>query len=247
MSAPAAPRPRAILFDLDDTLLDWRTGVHVSWETVCAEAAPRLGADADGLRLAIQREGARFWADEAAVAGYRVRPLASRREIVRMALRAEGLDEAPAGEIARRSMAELRERIVPFPDALDTLDALRAGGYRLALVTNGSADTQRAKIERWGLEARFEAIVVEGEFGRGKPDPAVFAQALQGVGAAPQEAWMVGDNLYADIGGARAAGVHAVWIHRDRIPFPDDPPAWPERRIGQLAELRAALAAAPAP
>ena len=247
MSAPDAPRPRAVLFDLDDTLLDWRTAVDVSWETVCAEAAPRLGADAAALRHAIQREGQRFWADEAAVAGYRVRPFDSRREIVRAALRAEGLDEVPAGEIARRSMAELRERIVPFPDALDTLDALRAGGYRLALVTNGSADTQRAKIERWGLETRFAAIVVEGEFGRGKPDPAVFAHALEGVGAAPHEAWMVGDNLYADIGGARAAGIHGVWIHRDRLPFPDDPPARPDRRIGQLAELRAALEAAPAP
>ncbi len=247
MTARDAPRPRAVLFDLDDTLLDWQTAVHVSWETVCAEAAPRLGADAAALRRAIQREGARFWADEAAVAGYRVRPLASRREIVRLALRAEGLDEAPADALARHSLAELRERIVPFPDALDTLDALRAVGYRLALVTNGSADTQRAKIERWGLEARFEAIVVEGEFGRGKPDPAVFAHALTGTGAAPADAWMVGDNLYADIGGAQAAGIHGVWIHRDRLPFPDDPPAWPGRRIGHLAELRAALDAAPAP
>ena len=243
----ATPRPRAVLFDLDDTLLDWYAAVHASWEAVCAVAAPRLGADAASLRRAIQREGAIFWADEAAVAEYRVRPLDSRREIVRLALLSEGLDDAPAAELARRSLGELRERIAPFPDALGTLDALRAEGYRLALVTNGSADTQRAKIERWGLADRFEAIVVEGEFGRGKPDPAVFAHALEGAGAAPDEAWMVGDNLYADIGGAQAAGIHGVWIHRGRLAFPDDPPAWPERRIGHLAELRAALEAAPAP
>ena len=80
-----------------------------------------------------------------------------------------------------------------------------------------------------------------------EPDPAVFAHALEGAGAAPDEAWMVGDNLYADIGGAQAAGIHGVWIHRGRLAFPDDPPAWPERRIGHLAELRAALEAAPAP
>lgn len=243
----ATPRPRAVLFDLDDTLLDWYAAVHASWVAVCAGTAPRLGADAASLRRAIQREGAIFWADEAAVAEYRVRPLDSRREIVRLALLSEGLDDAPAAELARRSLGELRERIAPFPDALGTLDALRAEGYRLALVTNGSADTQRAKIERWGLADRFEAIVVEGEFGRGKPDPAVFAHALEGAGAAPDEAWMVGDNLYADIGGAQAAGIHGVWIHRGRLAFPDDPPAWPERRIGHLAELRAALEAAPAP
>ncbi len=237
MTAP----PRAILFDLDDTLLDWSSAVHTSWEAVLAEAAPRLGGDAGSLRQAIQREGALFWADEAAVAHYRVRPLDSRRAIVRLALLSEGLDEAAVDELARRSLGELQDRIAPFADSIETLDTLRAQGYRLALVTNGAAETQRTKIERWGLEERFEAIVIEGEFGQGKPDPAVFAHALAGAKAAPEEAWMVGDNLYADIGGAQAAGVHSVWIHRERLQFPENPPARPQRRIGHLTELRAAL------
>ena len=237
-------RPRAILFDMDDTLLDWFSAVHVGWEVVCAEFAPALGADPVSLRGAIEREGALFWRDEGAAAPYRTRPLDSRREIVRLALLAEGLDDALAEEIARRLLDEMKARIAPFGDSIETLEALRENGYRLGLVTNGSTEMQREKIERWDLARHFDAIVIEGEFGRGKPDPAVFAHALEGVGVAPDEAWMVGDNLYADIGGARAAGIHTVWIHRERLQFPEEaPPAHPHRRIGHLAELRAALGA----
>ncbi len=233
--------PKAILFDMDDTLLDWYSAVHSAWEAVCAEVAPRLGGDAARLRAAIRRESAIFWSDEEAVAGYRVRPLDSRTRIVRLALLSEGLDESPAGAIAERSLRGLQDRVAPFPDTIETLEALRSQGYRLGMATNGAARTQREKIARWGLERYFDAIVIEGEFGRGKPDAAVFSQALAGTGAGPHEAWMVGDNLYADIGGARAAGIHSVWIHRERLQFPDDPPAHPHRRIGHFAELRAAL------
>ncbi len=236
--------PKAILFDLDDTLLDMYSAMHSSWQEICAEVAPRLGGDAGSLREAIRRESAIFWADEEAVAEYRVRPLDSRTHVVRLALLSEGLDESPTEEIARRSFRGYLERVAPFDDSIETLEALRSQGYRLGMVTNGSSDTQREKIARWNLEPYFDEIVIESEFGRGKPDPGVFAQALAGTGAAPHEAWMVGDNLYADIGGARAAGIHSVWIHRERLQFPDDPPAQPDRRIGHFAELHAALDAA---
>lgn len=236
--------PKAILFDLDDTLLDMYTAMHSSWQEICAEVAPRLGGDAASLRETIRRESSIFWADEEAVAEYRVRPIESRTHIVRLSLLAEGLDEAPAEEIAERSLRGYLERVAPFEDSIETLEELRSQGYRLGMVTNGSSDTQREKIGRWNLEPYFDEIVIESEFGRGKPDPGVFAKALAGTGAAPHEAWMVGDNLYADIGGGQGAGIHSVWIHRERLQFPDDPAAHPDRRIGHFAELHAALEAA---
>ena len=234
--------PKAILFDLDDTLLDMYSAMHSSWEEICAGVAPGLGCDATSLRETIRRESALFWADEGAVAEYRVKPLESRTIIVRLSLLAMGLDDSGAEEIAGRSLRGYLERVAPFDDAIGTLDTLRSQGYRLGMVTNGSSDTQRQKIGRWQLEPYFDEIVIESEFGRGKPDPGVFRQALAGTGAAPEEAWMVGDNLYADIGGAQGVGVHGVWIHRDRLQFPDDPPAHPHRRIGHFDELHAALA-----
>ena len=229
--------PKAILFDLDDTLLDMVSAIQSSWEEVCADIAPRLGCDAATLRETIRRESALFWADERAVAEYRVKPIESRTIVVR-------LDDSGAEDIARRSLRGYLDRLAPFDDALETLESLRSQGYRLGMVTNGSSDTQREKIGRWKLEPYFDEIVIESEFGRGKPDPGVFRQALAGTGAAPDEAWMVGDNLYADIGGARGVGIHSVWIHRERLQFPDDPPAHPHHRIGHFDELHAALDAA---
>ncbi len=62
------------------------------------------------------------------------------------------------------------------------------------------------------------------------------------VGAEPHRAWMIGDNLYADIGGAKASGLTATWIHRGRLKLPETPPALPDRSIGHLApELWEAL------
>ncbi len=234
--------PKAILFDLDDTLLDMWTAMQRSWEEICADVAPGLGCDAASLRETIRRESALFWADEGSVAEYRVKPLESRTIVVRLSLLSMGLDESDAEEIAGRSLRGYLERVAPFPDAIETLETLRSQGYRLGMVTNGSSDTQRQKIGRWQLEPYFDEIVIESEFGRGKPDPGVFRQALAGTGASANEAWMVGDNLYADIGGAQGAGVHSVWIHRERLQFPDDPPAHPHRRIGHFDELHAALA-----
>jgi putative hydrolase of the HAD superfamily len=100
---------------------------------------------------------------------------------------------------------------------------------------------QRWKLNRFGLEPYFDVLVIEGEFGAGKPSPKVFEHALTVVGAGKNEAWHVGDNLYADIAGAQAAGIHATWIHRDRLELGDSPKAIPDRVIAHLPELRAAL------
>ena len=73
---------------------------------------------------------------------------------------------------------------------------------------------QRAKIERFGLAPLFDAIVVEGEFGVGKPEPAVYAHALAALGVSAADAWMVGDNLEWDVVTPRRLGMKGIWIAR---------------------------------
>ena len=129
----------------------------------------------------------------------------------------------------------LLERL--FPDALDLLQRLRARGVPLALVTNGDAGQQRDKIERYDLARFFDVIVVEGEFGAGKPDEVVYRAALDGLGVPPADAWMVGDHLEFDVAGPQRLGVQGVWLDREGAGVPAGSPVRPARIIRSLQEL----------
>jgi putative hydrolase of the HAD superfamily len=161
-----------------------------------------------------------------------------RREAWRRALTDHGVvDDALAEELAERFGVERRARHETFPDAAPALDAL-AGRYSLALVTNGASCLQREKLEASGLGDRFDAVIVSGEVGAGKPDRAVFEAALRAVDAQPGDAVMVGDNLSKDIDGALAAGLRAVWVNRRGQPPPGDrPDLLAIRDLGELPEL----------
>lgn len=82
----------------------------------------------------------------------------------------------------------------------------------MALVTNGDSVGQRYKIDRFDLESFFDCIVIEEEFGVGKPDDSVFHHALASLNAEPQQAWMVGDNFRWEIAPCRRLGLHTVWV-----------------------------------
>ncbi len=233
--------PRAIFFDLDDTLLDGVQAATIAWQAVTAAFGPELGIEPEKLREAIHRETANFWRDEAAVGHWRVKLREARELCTRRALEAEGLDGSDAGRIAGDYLAEHRANLHLFDDSIGTLESVREAGYKLGLLTNGPREMQRGKIDRFELEDRFDVIVIEGEFGHGKPEHEVFEHAMTTVGSAPAESWHIGDNLYADIGGAQRAGLHGVWIHRERLKKGDNPAADPDREIGHLPELLAVL------
>ncbi len=234
--------PRAVFFDMDDTLLNTSGGVDASWEAVCQEFSPALGCESAVLRATIKAEMQRFWSDEAAVEReWRTRLEEARVHVIGIALANHGLDLERAPHLSRRYWEENSSRMRLFDDALETLTSLREAGFRLGLITNGPASMQRWKIGQFALASHFDVMVIEGEFGHGKPSPRIFAHALAAVGLEPHEAWHVGDNLYADIAGAQAAGIHAAWIHRDRLEMGESPKAIPDRVIAHLDELRAAL------
>jgi putative hydrolase of the HAD superfamily len=104
-------------------------------------------------------------------------------------------------------------------------------------VTNGDAGQQRDKIERFALASFFEVIVIEGEFGRGKPDEAVYRHALDHLGVAPHEAWMVGDHIEFDVGAPQRLGLRGIWVDRPGAGLGPDSPVRPHRIIRSLREL----------
>jgi putative hydrolase of the HAD superfamily len=245
-----------MLFDLDDTLLDAYGNPRETWLRLLAGFAPRLdthGKSIEQVADAIIAHGRPLWSDPVIAARWRLDIPRARREVTAGAFAALGLattaDRALAEEIAD-AFTQLRiAEYKLFPQALAVLGALRAEGIRLALITNGCAAIQRHKVERFKLERHFDHIQIEGEFGKGKPEPEVYAHALSRIGVAANESWMIGDNLEWDVLAPQRHGIHGIWYDPRHLgleghmhtgvpsPMPDAKPA---RIIHELTELLAA-------
>ena len=231
--------PKAILLDLDDTILLFDSVASDVWRQVCEQFVNRLNGVTPGeLFDAIEDYRRWFWGDPTRHRQGRLDLETAWRHVAEEAFKRLGID-APSilDQVARAYAAKREAAIRPLPGAVEALAALRRKGVWLALVTNGGGEQQQRKILRFGLSRFFDAIVIEGEFGAGKPDPRVFRFALEKLGSTPTEAWMVGDNLEYDIAGAQRVGIYAVWVDADGGGLPDSSTVRPDRIIGSLAEL----------
>lgn len=231
--------PRVVLFDLDDTLLDYSSRVAACWAEAVAAGAP-AGVSIPELVAAVEDRRAWFWNDPARHRVERTQMLDAWTKIAVAAFERIG---RPSPEVARAIAVDFagrrRDAMRLFDDALPCLDAFRRRGCRLGMVTNGDAGMQRDKIARFELEPWFDAIVIEGEFGAGKPDPAVYHHILERLDVAPRDAMMVGDNLEWDVDGAQRVGLAGVWIDRRGRGLPHGGSSAPTRVIASLAELHA--------
>lgn len=234
----AAPL-EAVLLDLDDTILDSSAGLEDAWRTVARALADAMGDVEQGAVVAqIRTSSDWFWSDDERHRTGRLDLRASRRAVLRHVCESFGRPlPAVADEIADL-YSKLREgALAPFDGALEALARLREKAPALGLVTNGAADAQRAKIERFDLARFFDVIVVEGELGCGKPDPRNFRHALEAVGTAPERALMAGDNYECDVLGGLGAGLHAVWIDREERAAPPPGRPAPPREHSTLASF----------
>lgn len=115
-------------------------------------------------------------------------------------------------------------------------------GIHLGIITNGTSGHQRMKfhalgLERWILE---EHLLVTGDIGVNKPDPAVFREAERRMGLDLREAWYIGDSYEHDIAGAKAAGWNTIWLNRSRKEE-GRPAGAADETVHTEEELRAAI------
>ena len=234
--ARAQGLPKAILFDMDDTILAYDNVADTVWTVVCDEFAARLdGVQPSALRTAIDQHRAWFWSDPERHRRGRLDLELARREVIGGAFRRLGVEVPPIAEEIGLAYATRREdAIEPFPGALGTM---RERGVRLALVTNGNAESQRRKIDRFGLEPYFAYVLIEGEFGAGKPEERVYTHALEQLGAGTDEAWMVGDNLEWEVAAPQRIGIFSIWMDSRRKGLPVSTAVRPDRIINTLPEL----------
>jgi len=231
--------PQAILLDLDDTILADTVNAECCWRTVCRRFAVEVPGLTPGRLLAeIERVRDWYWSDPDRHRRGRLDLERSRQEVVALALQALGAETPDLARHIAQDFSALRdEALRPFPGAIDTVRRLRNRGVRLALVTNGSGAAQRVKIDRFGLVPLFDCIVIEGEFGVGKPDERVYLHACRQLGVAPAEAWMIGDRLDWDVAAPQRLGILTVWVDNAVHGLPPSSPVRPDRIIRSLPEL----------
>ncbi len=217
----AMKTPRAILVDLDDTLLDSTASATRGWRTTAEAFAGEIGQKSDAIDKALLDARAWFWADPVRHAEGRLDLFKARADIVDRAFQSLGVADY---ELARRfAQTYTRQRISSmrlFPGALDTLEYWCSQDIKLALITNGKAETQRAKVQRFGLAPYFEGVFIEGEIGFGKPDLRVYEAALNACGlslADAAQAWCVGDHLEWEVKTPQTLGMRGVWVDWEGI------------------------------
>ncbi|MHB8584270.1 MAG: HAD family hydrolase [Thermoplasmatota archaeon] len=227
------PGLRAVFFDIDDTLYDFESSYHVALETVRREWEPLFGQfGPDAFRTL-------YWKAYGSI------PQPVKDRLIREDLPAyhallwgrvlelAGAPPVDPHPLARRAHQVRHDSMRPFEGARPLIDRLRGeAAVGVGVVTNGPGHLQRWKLEGLGLLECFPSslVFVSGEVGCEKPDPRIFAMAVDASGARPEECVMIGDRTDTDMG-AKAIGMrfilfdpgHAYTLHR-KSPAPQPLP-----------------------
>lgn len=101
-------------------------------------------------------------------------------------------------------------------DCIDTLNVLKTK-FKIGLLTNGVAETQKNKLKNVGILPYLDAVCVTGDLGVQKPDPYPFEVVLNMLDVKPEEAVFVGDIYSTDILGASNAHIQPIWLSTDHL------------------------------
>ena len=199
-----------VLFDLDDTLFD-----HAHCART-ALAAVRSSHECFGTiePLALERSHSSILEElHHDVAVGRLALDVARTERFRRLFRSAGFE--PDDHVAAATAAAYRQAYIDSRRAVEGAAGLLEAVHRRArigIVSNNLLAEQREKLRHCGLDRFVDVLTVSEEAGVSKPDPKIFNLALERLGCRPANAVMVGDSWAADIVGAQAAGIRAIWL-----------------------------------
>jgi putative hydrolase of the HAD superfamily len=240
------PTPKAIIFDLGYTLVEWATddeALKRAW-AICYDALvtglpDRQWPDRSTFIQAMREAEEAHWQH---VVKEQWSGPPSRLIHDGMRRLGRSADEQECRMALDGYARAIEGWIVPFPDAYQTLSLLRSRGYRLGLLSNTwwAAEWHHAALAPHGLVPLLDAMVYTSDLPHSKPHPTVFLEVATRLGVEARDCVMVGDRMVDDIGGALSAGMAAIWIKNDRF-WPQPEHIVPTASIKELAELPALL------
>lgn len=196
---PPVAAVQGLVFDLDDTLFDQKDWIVRKLQILWQQAQAVLPPQDRFLATAIQilEEG-------------------ERAHLLDKLCRQLGLPAAVLPTLISAYRGIVPPSCHVYGDVWGTLSHLRRAGYRLGLLTDNPAASQRQKLQVSGLDALFDAVVLTGDLGQPKPSQLAFDTVAAALALPANRLVMVGDNPFRDSGGALAAGwAHAFHIHRE--------------------------------
>ena len=220
-----------IFFDLDHTLWDFDANSKSTLVELADEYLQKKGISSEAFHPIYKETTATLWKrwslndiDQATL------------RVSRFSLTLEALkkpDQALAEELSFQYLNRSPKKTQLMPGAIEILDYL-SPKYPLHLITNGFKDAAEAKLKSTPLGNYFKEVIVSEVFGVQKPHPSIFQHALEQAGTSAEWAWMIGDNLDADVRGPIKAGWKAIYFNHFQQPKPADVPM----EIHHLLELK---------
>jgi len=234
---PLDPRPKSVIFDLDDTLCDYAAAREARLRRAFT-LSPSASQSCEAIDL-----------DRMIAESIQMHPHGA--DHFEELFTRFGITDARAAEAAADWYRKNRfhglhlfpETEAVFATVRNAVSADANAARPIGIVTNGPTEVQHAKLELLGIDRLVDFVLVSEEFGVAKPDPQIFREALRLAGVGPKEAVFVGDSAEFDMAGAQAAGMLTVWVNRHQRPWTEPGPP-PTRQIRTLAELPHLLGAA---
>lgn len=215
---------RAVIFDMDDTLINW-AGRTTTWQELSVIHLTPIHEHlvGRGHKVPVIDRFVELYIREVQGAWDRVAPpdwASPRQDQILHRLLANlriDPDQHSYDEICNLFAWGPVEGVVVYPDVHVVLETLSQHGVQLGMLTNAaqSIDMRDRELQAYGLIDYFEVRKTAGDIGTLKPHPRPFQATMEAMSVQPDEALYVGDRLHDDVGGAHSAGMRAVWIRRD--------------------------------
>ncbi|NND95306.1 MAG: noncanonical pyrimidine nucleotidase, YjjG family [Flavobacteriales bacterium] len=227
-------RYKDLFFDLDHTLWDFETNSRSALEELFEDYLNPLTTSFEGFHQTYVDVNHRYWEQYRAgrVTKRDLRFGRFRDSLQRFGMQDESLTRTLAEEYVKRSPYHT----ALFPNTLETLSELNRKGYSMHIITNGFEEIQHIKLKESGLRDFFEEIVTSELVSKRKPHPKIFEFALDCANATKEESIMIGDNLHADILGAKQFGIDQVFFNPDGLSHEAEP-TYEITDLRQLEEL----------